>query len=211
LEPLYRNVFPSLRSFTVISFSDGSIVNNIDLEFATASAPNNTQIVDVLVKAVTNITVFVIDKVKPTTQTPPTVEATVTKKLTFRSFGETFTTDLLNPSSAAFKNRAALIKLNLEPLFQRAFPTLRDFIVTSFSNGSIINNMNLKFSAAYVPGNIQITEVLMKAALNVTDFNIETTSILVDDTQVSSGVSHNISLITALSMVLLSWLLSNQQ
>ncbi|XP_023201733.1 uncharacterized protein PB18E9.04c-like isoform X2 [Xiphophorus maculatus] len=149
--------------------------------------------------------------VKPTTKTTPTVEATVTRKVTFRSLGETFTTDLLNPSSAAFKNRAALLKSNLEPLFQRTFSTLRDFTVTSFSNGSIINNMNLKFSAAFVPSNIQIAEVLMKAALNVTDFNIETASILVDDIQVSSGVSHNISLITALSLVLLSWLLSNQQ
>ncbi|XP_054906956.1 G8 domain-containing protein DDB_G0286311-like [Poeciliopsis prolifica] len=149
--------------------------------------------------------------VKPTTKIPPTVEATVTRKLTFRSLGETFTTDLLNPSSAAFKNRAALIKSNLEPLFQREFSTLRDFIVTSFSNGSIINNMDLKFSAAFLPTNIQIAEVLLKAASNVTAFNIDTASILVDDTPVSSGVSHNISLITALSMVLLSWLLSNQQ
>ncbi|XP_027894677.1 cell wall protein DAN4-like isoform X1 [Xiphophorus couchianus] len=149
--------------------------------------------------------------VNPTTKTTPTVEATVTRKVTFRSLGETFTTDLLNPSSAAFKNRAALLKSNLEPLFQRTFSTLRDFTVTSFSNGSIINNMNLKFSAAFVPSNIQIAEVLLKAALNVTDFNIETASFLVDDIQVSSGVSHNISLITALSLVLLSWLLSNQQ
>uniref|UniRef100_A0A087Y4B9 SEA domain-containing protein n=1 Tax=Poecilia formosa TaxID=48698 RepID=A0A087Y4B9_POEFO len=147
----------------------------------------------------------------PTTTTPPTVEATITRKLTFRSRGETFTTDLLNPSSAAFKSRAALIKSYLEPLFQREFSTLRDFIVTSFSNGSIINNMNLKFSAAFAPSNIQIAEVLLKAASNVTTFNIDTGSILVDDTAVSSGVSHNISLITALSLVLLSWLLSNQQ
>ncbi|XP_014833397.1 PREDICTED: uncharacterized protein LOC106911155 [Poecilia mexicana] len=148
---------------------------------------------------------------KPTTKITPTVEATITRKLTFRSRGETFTTDLLNPSSAAFKSRAALIKSYLEPLFQREFSTLRDFIVTSFSNGSIINNMNLKFSAAFVPSNIQIAEVLLKAALNVTTFNIDTGSIFVDDTAVSSGVSHNISLITALSLVLLSWLLSNQQ
>ncbi|XP_016522582.1 cell wall protein DAN4-like [Poecilia formosa] len=69
---------------------------------------------------------------KPTTKITPTVEATITRKLTFRSRGETFTTDLLNPSSAAFKSRAALIKSYLEPLFQREFSTLRDFIVTSF-------------------------------------------------------------------------------
>ncbi|XP_014878823.1 T-cell differentiation antigen CD6-like isoform X2 [Poecilia latipinna] len=54
-------MFPSLCSFTVISFSNGSIVNNINLEFATASAPNKTQIVNVLVQAVSNITVFIID------------------------------------------------------------------------------------------------------------------------------------------------------
>ncbi|XP_023202454.1 uncharacterized protein LOC111611064 [Xiphophorus maculatus] len=50
------------RPIQAVKIHNGSIVNNIDLEFATASAPNNTQIVDVLVKAVSNITVFVIDK-----------------------------------------------------------------------------------------------------------------------------------------------------
>ncbi|XP_014873388.1 cell wall protein DAN4-like [Poecilia latipinna] len=179
----------------------------------TTMAPNSTT---TTTAKPTTKTTTTTTAVKPTTKTtttttPPTVEATITRKLTFRSRGETFTTDLLNPSSAAFKSRAALIKSYLEPLFQREFPTLRDFIVTSFSNGSIINNMNLKFSAAFAPSNIQIAEVLLKAASNVTTFNIDTGSILVDDTAVSSGVSHNISLITALSLVLLSWLLSNQQ
>ncbi|XP_014878820.1 uncharacterized protein PB18E9.04c-like [Poecilia latipinna] len=174
----------------------------------TTMAPNSTT---TTTAKPTTKTTTTTTTAKPTTKITPTVEAIITRKLTFRSRGETFTTDLLNPSSAAFKSRAALIKSYLEPLFQREFSTLRDFIVTSFSNGSIINNMNLKFSAAFAPSNIQIAEVLLKAALNVTTFNIDTGSILVDDTAVSSGVSHNISLITALSLVLLSWLLSNQQ
>ena len=41
--------------------SDGSIINNIDLGFASTSVPNDTQIADVLVNAASNITAFNID------------------------------------------------------------------------------------------------------------------------------------------------------
>ncbi|XP_038139439.1 uncharacterized protein LOC119782516 [Cyprinodon tularosa] len=147
----------------------------------------------------------------PTTTTATTVEATVTKRLTFRSAGETFTNDLLDSSSAAFQNRAGLLKSNLEPLYQREFSSsFRDFTVRSFSNGSIINNIDLKFALATAPNNTQISEVLVNAASTITAFNIDTSSITVDGTQTSSGISHNISLITAFSMILLSWLLSSQ-
>lgn len=42
--------------------------------------------------------------------TPPTTVALVTQRVTFRSVEATFTSDLLNPSSEAFQNRASLIK-----------------------------------------------------------------------------------------------------
>ncbi|XP_036002814.1 integumentary mucin C.1 [Fundulus heteroclitus] len=146
-----------------------------------------------------------------TTTTPTTMESRVTRTLTFRSAGETFTIDLLNPSSAAFRNRASLLQSNLEPRYKQAFPTLRAFMVTSFSNGSIINNIILQFPSASAPNSTQIAEVLINAASSITAFNIDTGSVFVDGASMSSGVSHKISLITAFSMVLLSWLLSSQQ
>ncbi|KAK5614778.1 hypothetical protein CRENBAI_013797 [Crenichthys baileyi] len=111
----------------------------------------------------------------------------------------------------SFINRAALLKSNLAPLFQRTFSSLRTFVVIFFSNGSIINNIDLAFSSAFVPTNRQIAEVLVNASSNITAFNIDTSFIFVDGIQMSSGVSHKISLITTFSMVLLAWLLTSQQ
>ena len=49
----------------------------------------------------------------PTTARPATTAATtialITKRVTFRSVQDTFTNDLLNPSSAAYKGRATII------------------------------------------------------------------------------------------------------
>ncbi|XP_023201720.1 cell wall protein DAN4-like [Xiphophorus maculatus] len=146
----------------------------------------------------------------PTTTTT-TVESLVKRRLTFRSAGEIFTTELLDTSSTAFIKRAVLLKTHLEPLYQAAFASYRSFIVISFSNGSIINNIDLGFATASQPSSTQITDILVKANSTVTAFNIDINSIFVDGTQTSSGASHKISLITAFSMVLLSWLLSTQQ
>ncbi|MEQ2245152.1 hypothetical protein ILYODFUR_024694 [Ilyodon furcidens] len=176
----------------------------------TTALTNTTTAKPITASTTTTTTTTTTTGVKPTTTTT-TVESTITKRLTFRSARETFTIDLLNPSSTAFINRAALLKSNLEPLFQRAFSSLRTFVVIFFSNGSIINNIDLGFSSAFVPTNRQIAEVLVNASSNITAFNIDTSFIFVDDIQMSSGVSHKISLITAFSMVLLSWLLTSQQ
>ncbi|XP_035850227.1 uncharacterized protein LOC116049076 isoform X2 [Sander lucioperca] len=118
---------------------------------------------------------------------------------------------LLNPSTAAFTSRASIIKSTLEPFYQKAFSSFRFLKVISFSSGSIINNLALTFSSTSIPNNTQIGNVLVRAASNITAFNVDTTSISVDGTQVSSGVSHKISLITASFLVILSWLLSSQQ
>ncbi|XP_071315252.1 uncharacterized protein [Trachinotus anak] len=141
-----------------------------------------------------------------------TAEAVTTRRMTFRSVGETFTSDLQNPSSAAFKSRASLIKSTLEPFYREAFSSFRSLNVVSFSNGSIINNMDIAFASMSVPNNTQIANVLVRAASNVTAFNIDTASISVDGAEVSSGVSHkSLSLIPASCLVLMSWLLTSQQ
>nr|XP_040037497.1 interphotoreceptor matrix proteoglycan 2-like isoform X3 [Gasterosteus aculeatus aculeatus]XP_040037498.1 interphotoreceptor matrix proteoglycan 2-like isoform X4 [Gasterosteus aculeatus aculeatus] len=149
--------------------------------------------------------------VVPTSPAAVTSEAVTTRRLTFRSAGETFTTDLLNPSSAAFQRRASLITSTLVPFYQRAFTAFRTLTVTSFRNGSIINNMDITFASASVPNGTQIGNVLIQAASTITAFNVDLNSIVVDGSQVSSGVSHKISLITASFLVLSSWILSNQQ
>ncbi|KAM4565060.1 uncharacterized protein V3H82_014166 [Fundulus diaphanus] len=240
LEPVYQRSIPSFLNLIVISFRNGSVINEMDLEFTSASATNDTEIRQVLVKEASSIKNFTIEAssvtvgdkapalnttvsqnsttnvstpttVKPTTTTRiPTVEQTVTRVLTFRSPGETFTIDLLNPSSTAFINRAALLKSTLAPFYRQSFSSFRDLTVTSFSNGSIINNIILRFASTSVPNGFQIAQLLINAASDITAFTIDITSISVDGTQVSSGVSHKISVITAFCMVLLSWLLSSQ-
>ncbi|KAG7236579.1 hypothetical protein INR49_000776 [Caranx melampygus] len=54
--------------------------------------------------------------------------------------------------------------------------------VVSFSNGSIINNMDVSFASTSVPNNTQIGNVLINAASNITAFNIEASSVSVDGT-----------------------------
>ncbi|XP_072233064.1 uncharacterized protein [Leuresthes tenuis] len=145
-----------------------------------------------------------------TTSSATPSEARTTRRLTFRSPGENFTSDLLDTSSTAFTERAELLKSELQPLYQRQSSSFRSLTVISFSNGSIINNMDLGFVLASVPNNSEIANVLIRAAPNITAFNIDINAIFVEGTQVSSGVSHKISLITTSCMVLLSWLLSSQ-
>ncbi|XP_047429310.1 uncharacterized protein LOC125018169 [Mugil cephalus] len=178
-------------------------VNNPNITLNITIQANTIQVLDT--NAITNATTTAA----PTTSTT-TAEAVTIRRVTFRSPRETFTNDLLNPSSQAFINRANLLKSNLEPFYQRAFSSFRFLTVVSFSNGSIINNMDLTFRSTSVPNNTQIATVLIDASSNITAFTIDTNSIFVDGAVASSGVSHMISSITASCLVLLSWLLSCQ-
>ncbi|XP_027894676.1 integumentary mucin C.1-like [Xiphophorus couchianus] len=143
-----------------------------------------------------------------TTKTTTVVQTV--RQLTFRSPGETFTTDLLDSTSTAFKNRASLLKSTLEPFYKQSFSSFSDLTVKSFRSGSIINEMELRFVSASAPTGSEIAQVLVKVASNITAFTVDAASIFVDGTQVSSGVSHKISLIMAFCMVLLSRMLSSQ-
>ncbi|XP_014834221.1 PREDICTED: mucin-5AC-like [Poecilia mexicana] len=160
--------------------------------------------------AASNATTKTLTTVTTTTTTKTTTAVQTIRQLTFRSPGETFTTDLLDSTSTAFKNRATLLKSTLEPYYKRSFSSFSDLTVKSFRNGSIINEMELRFASASPPTGSEIAQVLVNAASNITAFTVDTTSIFVDGTQVSSGGNHKISLIMASCMVLLSWLLSSQ-
>ncbi|TWW63111.1 hypothetical protein D4764_03G0001190 [Takifugu flavidus] len=82
--------------------------------------------------------------------------------------------------------------------------------ISKFRNGSVINDMTLGFDNTAVPHHTVIASVLINASSVVTGFDIEGSSISVDGIA-SSGVNQNMSLFTAFSLVLLSWILSNQQ
>ncbi|XP_029022901.2 mucin-2-like [Betta splendens] len=144
----------------------------------------------------------------PTTTTAAVVAFTK-KSLIFKS-KETFTSDLNNPSSTAYTNRAFVITTTLTSFYQNAFDSFKFLQVTEFSNGSINNKLELSFDSASAPNDTAIGNVLIRAAPNITAFNIDITYIFVDGTQVSSGISQRISVLTATCLVLLSWLLSNQ-
>ncbi|XP_056883907.1 interphotoreceptor matrix proteoglycan 2-like [Takifugu flavidus] len=139
-----------------------------------------------------------------------TTSAAVTISVSFRSRLSTFSSDLQDTSSEAFKSRASMIKSQLQPLFQAQFSSFRFMEVVSFRNGSVINDMTLGFDSTAVPHHTVIASVLINASSIVTGFDIEGSSISVDGIA-SSGVRQNISLITAFSLILLSWLLSNYQ
>ncbi|XP_047241157.1 cell wall integrity and stress response component 4-like [Girardinichthys multiradiatus] len=199
-------VAPTLNT----TLSQNLTAATINPESSAGSTATTTTATTITSTNTTTTTTTTATTTTTTTTTITTAEQTVTRRLRFRSAGETFTTDLLTPSSSAFTNRAELLKSTLVPLYKRAFSSFRDLTVISFSNGSIINNMDLRFASASVPTGSKIAEVLVNAASQITSFNIDTTNIFVDGTQVSSGVNHKISLITAFCMVLLSWLLSSQ-
>ncbi|KAL4006736.1 hypothetical protein ACER0C_000588 [Sarotherodon galilaeus] len=103
--------------------------------------------------------------------------------VTFRSLQSNFETDLLNSSSAPFKNRSLMIKKQIEPVYSKAFPS--SFIsldVVSFRKGSVINTMELQFVNFSVPNYTEIRNVLISQASNVTGFDIERASINITDT-----------------------------
>ncbi|KAG7495591.1 hypothetical protein JOB18_002538 [Solea senegalensis] len=142
----------------------------------------------------------------------PVTEAITNKNLTFRSLNATFSSDLLDQSSPAYKSRSSRITTQLTPVFKRGFPSFVKLNVLGFREGSVFNILNLQFLSSSVPNNTQLAKTLISAAPNVTGFDIEISSITIDGIPItSSGINQNISLITAFSLVLLSRLLSSQQ
>lgn len=137
-----------------------------------------------------------------------TAGITVIRRITFTSRTSTFVADLLNPESTAFKERALLIQSQLEPKFREQFPSLISLRVVSFSNGSVINNVDVEFPFASVPTNAEMADLL--SSLTVVGFDIDIASILVDGAT-SCGASQAVSVISTLVLALLSMLLMRLQ
>ncbi|XP_036807285.1 location of vulva defective 1 [Oncorhynchus mykiss] len=198
-------------------------VTNPNSTFNLSVVPNSITIIRVpnTSTGATTITTAtpVITTVVPAAPTTTTAAATTTSVATntlttvsveFTSKGETFISDLSTSSSQAFQTRASLIKTQLEPFYRSAFASFNSLTVIKFRNGSIINTMKLAFSSSAVPNSKEIGTVLIKAAQNITAFNINPTSVTVSGEVVtSSGISSKTSLFTASCLVVLSLLLSS--
>eukprot|EP00063_Salmo_salar_P087072 XP_014061907.1 PREDICTED: integumentary mucin C.1-like isoform X3 [Salmo salar] len=200
----------SVPEVTDISNTLKEAVTNPNITFGNLSVDVTT----IIVKAPTTnatVTPVITTSIITTTTTATTAVALTKVPVVFRSRGETFTSDLSNPSSQAFQSRALLIKTQLEPFYRSAFTSFNSLTVTEFSSGSIIDTMNLAFSSSSVPNSKEIGTVLINAAQNITAFNIDPSSVTVNGTAVtSSGVSSKTSLFTAFFLVVLSLLLSSQ-
>ncbi|KAK2814595.1 hypothetical protein Q5P01_000111 [Channa striata] len=191
-------------------------VNDSSNNFTVAINPNNVQVISSPVTDPNTVstaapTTTVTTTAATSATVAPTTAAITTTLVTFRSRLDKFTNDLNDPSSEPFIKRSANITTQLQPRYQNAFPSsFKDLNVVGYRNGSIYNDLKLAFVGTSVPNNTQIAHVLMNAAPYVTGFDIEAISILVNGIP-SSGVTYKISVMTAFFLVLLSWLLSNQQ
>ncbi|KAJ4948188.1 hypothetical protein JOQ06_019725 [Pogonophryne albipinna] len=184
-------------------------VSNSNNAFNLSINPNSAKILE---SPVTDPTTAPTPRPAAPNTAAPITEALIIKRVIFRSLLTNFTSDLLNPSSTAYINRAAMIEEQLTRVFQSALPSsFKSLKVVSFRSGSIINTVDVYFSSTPADSDdFLIASVLMSAAASITGFDIEGTSIYVNGIT-SSGVSHNISLMTASCLALLSWLLSSQQ
>ncbi|KAG5277683.1 hypothetical protein AALO_G00090220 [Alosa alosa] len=100
---------------------------------------------------------------------------------------DTFNTALSNSSSTAFKDRASLIKQQLEPFFIEDFtPLFISLNAKSFSRGSIIHESDLTFTAnVTLPSSTAIYNTMLRAAQSG---NLTFTITTLNGTAVSSAV-----------------------
>ncbi|KAJ7983495.1 hypothetical protein DPEC_G00377630, partial [Dallia pectoralis] len=185
---------------------------------ATGNATTNTTAPPVITFPIDTTTTSASTPTATTTSTTTTTATTTsttasvplsTVVVVFKSVGETFTSDLSDSSTQGFKNRALLIKTQLEPFYQKAFTSFISLNVTKFSSGSIINNLDVVFPASSVPSGTAILKVLIDASQNITAFNIDPASITIT-TIANSGVRSQAGLVTASCLVVFSLLLSRQ-
>ncbi|KAF3697957.1 hypothetical protein EXN66_Car013638 [Channa argus] len=145
-----------------------------------------------------------------TTAATTTPQPLSTTQMSFKT-KDIFKSELLNLSSPEAKARTSNIISQLGPYYRSAFSAFSTMDVIGYSNGSIKNSLTLAFSSGSVPNPNEIAKVLVAAAANITELGIDITTISVNGTATSSGISHRISIITASCLVLLSWLLTNRQ
>ncbi|XP_067281147.1 uncharacterized protein [Pseudorasbora parva] len=100
---------------------------------------------------------------------------------------ETFTPELHDSSSQAFKDRAKQVKDNLETIYKLKYPSFIAAHVLGFRAGSVITTTELIFnSTEVVPSAVEIEyALLINGTINA--LNITSASIIVDDSGVTSS------------------------
>ncbi|XP_045921274.1 flocculation protein FLO11-like [Micropterus dolomieu] len=163
LEPVFLKAFPSsFLSLDVVSFRSGSVINDMNLLFASTSVPNNTEIRRVLINDSLNVTGFDIERssIKVNGTTAQTTEATTTPALTTTVTSTTpappttaapnttlatppiylisiileisFSIDLTNPNSSPFKDLEQRVVATCEFIYRPRFVQFDHCIVTLF-------------------------------------------------------------------------------
>ncbi|XP_041926718.1 uncharacterized protein LOC121690302 [Alosa sapidissima] len=182
------------------------VETDIELVFnedSTEPLPQSSDVVNTLVTAMTspnsgfNLTVLA-DSIR-VTSAPRLMSIPQ-----FRT-NETFTDDLSNSLSNAFRNRSSLIKRELEPFFLEDIQDFISLTPTSFRNGSIIHSTNLTVTAnGTFPNDLQIIGTLTRAALSG---NVSFTIISINGIALSAGeVSSSINLMSVCGLTILSLL-----
>ncbi|XP_062388085.1 uncharacterized protein LOC134076815 [Sardina pilchardus] len=173
-DAIYRTQYGTLFVRTiVVAFRQSSrnrvddVETDVELVFnenSTESVPESADIVNTLKEAVSdpasNYTLPVdVDSIK-VTSAPRTAS-----NVQFAT-SDTFNTALSNSSSTTFKDRASLIKGQLEPFFIEDFsPLFISLNAKSFSNGSIIHETDLTFTAdGTLPNSTAIYNTMLRAA-----------------------------------------------
>ncbi|XP_062393400.1 mucin-2-like isoform X2 [Sardina pilchardus] len=173
-DAIYRTQYGTLFVRTiVVAFRQSSrnrvddVETDVELVFnenSTESLPESADIVNTLKEAVSdpasNYTLPVnVDSIK-VTSAPRTAS-----NVQFAT-SDTFNTALSNSSSTAFRDRATLIKGQLEPFFIEDFsPLFISLNAKSFSNGSIIHETDLTFTAdGTLPNSTAIYNTMLRAA-----------------------------------------------
>ncbi|KAA0723958.1 hypothetical protein E1301_Tti015353 [Triplophysa tibetana] len=129
-----------------------------------------------------------------------------------------FVVALSDSSSAAYRNRASMIKTGLEPFFTTDYPSafsvlfiteFRNVSTKSVSRAAIKSFMSLTFAAnSPLPSDNQIVNTIVRAANSTSlPFTIFTHSITVNGTAYSSGeASCKIGVLTALLLIAVAFL-----
>ncbi|KAM9717427.1 uncharacterized protein ACNS7B_021086 isoform 2-T2 [Menidia menidia] len=134
----------------------------------------------------------------PARTTATSTVVNISKSVNLGLVDAKFTSDLLDPSSEAFRLMSAEVKSKLEPLFKKQFSSFDSLDLVSYREGAANSTINLRFMNKRVPDDRQIEQVLIRAASSITG----TRSF--SDTSSDAG-NHKISLPTASCLLLLSW------
>ncbi|XP_041960242.1 prostasin-like isoform X1 [Alosa sapidissima] len=211
-DAVYRTQYGTLFVRTIVVAFWQSSRNRMEMgielvfnEYSIESVPDRMDIVNTLKEAVSdpasNYTLPVdVDSIR-------VISAPRTASNFQFATSETFNTALSNSSSNAFKDRASLIKRQLEPFFIEDFtPLFISLNVKSFRQGSIVHETDLTFTAnGILPSSTAIYNTLLRAAQSG-ELSFTITALLPGVVSSVASVFSSWSLVVISLLVQLQWL-----